>query len=436
MTQNIRDHVSALVQPENATYERWSQWIELCAQQRLLVCCYILEYQQAILLARNPQPSLINCSGHDLPLPTHSELWDATSPSDWAMAALQNPHQHTFVYEVSADSLQTFDTLQSSLVIAAYYNHFNKTIPYLALPNYSAIEHLLDNSSITQHHLLVAKLLQVVPIRALLAISGESWIFSEKVPSPQAFGSYRSTLRSWLNGLWSAGDGSQSRPAKDALKLAVDIAQHAMTAPANALRLELGADMGLYYAALTIWAITVAAHSRVNATQAVQSHRFQSHSPLSTARTNYPSASAHYSMNNRSATPNPSHPAAMGLTSHPASSPLPPVSSTGSMPYSELSMLSMDFLSNARVELDLVGIVSPWPRDMSQWQQGCSALMRWVKMRLRNDSPETRDSVVAPKLSMGIAGTGRGGDGFGELLDGVINVMEKIMSRGWDGWSI
>lgn len=434
MTSDIADHLSALVHPENASYERWTQWIELSTQQRLLLGCYVLEYQQATLLARNPQQSVINCAGLDLPLPSHSELWDATTPSDWAMAAQQNPHQTTFVFQVSPNLLQTFDSFQSALIIAAYYNHFNNPAPYLAPANLSVIEHLLDNSAITKHQLLTAKLLQVVPIRALLAVSGESWILSEKVPSPQMFGTYRTTLRTWLNGLWTNGEDTQSQSVKDALKLALEIAQHAMTVPAHALRLELGADMGLYYAALTVWAATVASTARNSAPQTVQSHRFQSHSPLPNGRA-YPPPSTHFSMNAHTATPNPNHPATMGLTSHPASSPIPSSPSISNMQFSELSMLSITFLNAALVEHGLLSMIPQWPQDIPQWQQGCAALMRWVKMRLRSGATEGRDSVVASNLSVGIAGTGRGGDGFGELLDGVVSVLEKILSRGWETWN-
>ncbi|KAF1972679.1 hypothetical protein BU23DRAFT_155949 [Bimuria novae-zelandiae CBS 107.79] len=433
VTTNIVNHVSALMQPENATYERWLQWIEFSTQQRLFLCCYILEYQQATLLTRSPQQSSISCAGVELPLPSHSELWDATTPSDWAMASQQNPHHATFVYQVSPDLLQTFDTFQSSLIIAAYYNHFNNN-SYFTPANLSAIEHLLDHSPITKHQLLTAKLLQVVPIRALLAISGESWILSEKVPSPQIFGSYRTSLRTWVNGLWCTSDDSRGQPVKDALKYAIEIAQHAMTVPAHALRLELGADMGLYYAALTIWATTVAANTRINAPQPAQPNRFQSHSPLPATRNNFSSTPTSFSMYTHSATPNPNHPAALGLTSHPVTSPVPPSPSTTSMQYSELAMLSLSFLGTALEDHSLLGVAPHWPRDVSQWQQGCAALMRWVKMRLRNGATEGRDSVVASNLHVGIAGTGRGGDGFGELLDGVIGVLEKIMSRGWEGW--
>ncbi|KAL5373235.1 hypothetical protein DPSP01_012867 [Paraphaeosphaeria sporulosa] len=435
VTSNIVENISALVQPENATYARWTQWIELSTQQRLLLCCYILEYQQPTLLARNSHQSSIDCQGFDLPLPAHSELWDATTPSDWAMAAQQNPHQLTYVFQVTPDVMQTFDTFQSSLIIASYYNHFNNPTPYLAPSNFQHIDHLLDNSAVTKHQLLTAKLLQVVPIRALLAVSGESWILCEKTSSPQVFASYKTTLRSWISGLWTDGTDHQGQSAKDALKLAIEIAQHAMTAQTLTLRLELGADMGLYFAALTIWAATVAANTRINAPQSVQTHRFQNHSPLPGGRTSYPSTPSHFSMNTSGGTTNPSHPAALGLTSHPTTSPVPLSPSATSMQYSELTMLSINFLNTALVELDLLGVVPQWPRDVAQWQQGCAALMRWVKMRLRGGATEGRDSVVSSTLNVGgRTGDGFGGDGFGQLLDGVIGALEKILSRKWDVW--
>jgi hypothetical protein len=37
---------------------------------------------------------------------------------------------------------------------------------------------------------------------------------------------------------------------------------------------------------------------------------------------------------------------------------------------------------------------------------------------------------------MPAAGTGRGGDGLGEVLDGVVTTIEKIVNRGWGGWGI
>lgn len=422
---------------DNVTYERWNQWIELSGQQRLLQCCYILECQQAMLLARLPQPSMIQYSGFDMPFPAHCSLWEATGPADWAMAAQQYAHFPTYVFEITPDiSVGPFDHFQSMLIIAAQYNHFNNPSIYLSPPALPAIDHLLDNSPITKHVLLTAKLLQVTPVRSLLAVSGESWILSEKVPSPAAFSSFKSTLKTWVNGLWAPTNDPQSQSVKDALRLSIEILQHAITIPPHSLRLEMGADMGLYFAALVIWAVTVAAHTRINAPSApAQPIRYQSHSPLQSNRTSgyFPSTPTHLSAGTPQPgqSPNPSHPAHMGLmpTSH---SPAPPTSN--SMLHTEITATSISFLENALLELELLGIVPQWPRDVMQWQQGCSALMRWVKMRLRNGALEGRDSVVGSGPTS--AGTGRGGDGLGELLDGVVGVLEKIMGRGWEGWGV
>ena len=120
----------------------------------------------------------------DLPIPVHFSLWQAENPTDWAMSAQQCAHLPTFVFEViPGNHIGRFDQFQSSVLIAAHYNHFDRPAIYLASPTQPAIEHLLDDSPTTKHGLLTAKLLQTVPIRALLAVSGESWILSEKVSS-------------------------------------------------------------------------------------------------------------------------------------------------------------------------------------------------------------------------------------------------------------
>ncbi|KAF2707908.1 hypothetical protein K504DRAFT_511845 [Pleomassaria siparia CBS 279.74] len=433
VTSRIGDIISTLARPENATFERWSQWIELSGQQRLLICCYILESQQATLLARTPRQLHAQLPGFDLPFPAHSDLWDATSPAEWAMAAQRYSHLPVYAYEVDPDSsIGPYDRFQSSLLITSRYNYFNNPTPYLAPPDIPVIDHLLDGSSVTRHQLLTAKLLQVTPIRALLAVSGESWILSEKVPSPQTFAVFKGTLRTWINGLWTTETEVHDYAARDSLKLAMELLQHAMISPVHDLRLELGADMGLYFAALVIWAVTVAANTRINAPQVqLQPPRFQSRSPLPSSHFTLAPTHASTATSQLSQSPNPSHATMTGLIPHPQASPA--LSSTsGSGLHSEVAINPVNFLSNALAELSVLGTVAQWPRDVAQWQQGCAALMRWAKMRLRNEALEARDSVIGYGPTN--TGTGRGGDGLGELLDGVIGVLDKIMSRSWESW--
>lgn len=121
----------------------------------------------------------------------------------------------------------------------------------------------------------------------------------------------------------------------------------------------------------------------------------------------------------------------MGLMATSGTSPAPPCS-VNSMGHSEIIDTSMNFLASALLDLEFLGSVPQWPHDVVQWQQGCAALMRWVKMRLRNSTMESRDSVVGA----GPTSAGMGGDGLGELLDGVVAVLEKILGRGWESWGV
>lgn len=102
--------------------------------------------------------------------------------------------------------------------------------------------------------------------------------------------------------------------------------------------------------------------------------------------------------------------------------------------YAEIAATAVNFLSLASMELDLLGQGPQVPHDVVEWQQGCAALIRWVKMRFRIESVNVRTSLSGPGSGPTSIANGNGGDGSGELLDGVIVVFEKMMSRGWEGW--
>jgi hypothetical protein len=439
VASRILDVATSAIQSDNATDEAWDEWISLASQQRLLLGCYILEYQQAVLLARSPRPSVLQCSGFDLPFPCHFSVWETETPIDWVLAAQHYAHLPAFVFEISPGaSIGRFDRFQSALYIAAQYNHLDNPAVYISPPALPAIDHLIEDSATSKHALLTAKLLQVTPIRALLAIPGESWILSENVPSRDEFENLKLTLRAWVTSLWTATTESQSQPVHEALKISLELLQHAVNVSPDDVHFDLGADMGLYFAALVVWAVTVASYTRINAAQASSHHvRYQSQSPLSSSRIggSFTASPLHFSISaaQPSHSPNPGHPATLGLISASQTSPaLPPTSN--SMLCSEFTTIATNFLDSALLELNFIGVVTQWPRDVSFWQQGCAALLRWVKMRLRNGAVEGRDSVIGSGPTS--AGTGRGADGLGDILDGAVAVLEKILGRGWDGWAI
>lgn len=442
------ENLSSL-QALDTNQHQWYQWVETSTKQHLLLCCYILETQQATLVARTPQPSIIPyVSGFNLPIPASLAVWNAASAVDWVLALQQQPQQPSYVCDVPAElSLKTrlpkLDVFQSSLVIAVNYNHFHNETPYLQAHPYPALNHVLDQSSLTQYHLLTAQLLQHIPLRALLAVSGESWILSEKVPSIATFAGFKSTLRTWLNELWTSDmEGQGVKPVRAALKTAITLLQHAMTTPSQTLRLEPGAEMSLYYAALVLWAVTLAATTRQNEAQSkAQPTRHPQHrSPTQSRRPSQGQAQLLSQVSGVSGpitltshmpgqTPNPNHPGAIGLLPSALAAPAPPPNTT-SMLHTEIVPISLSFLSIAEVETDLLCMGPRLPQNLTQWQQGVGALLRWVKMRLRSGPVDGRDSVISTSST----GAGRGEGG--ELLDGVVGVLEKVLRRGWDGWGI
>jgi hypothetical protein len=436
-TSQLGDITSSLAQPEDVTLSSWIRWVELGIWQRLLASCYILESQQATLLAREPVPSLFKESGMDLPFPIHTSVWDAVTLEEWTIAAQQYSSSPQYVFGVTQDSvLVPCDSFQSSLLVAAYYNRFDYTIPYSNMFSVEEIDPLLDESFTTKQKLLTAKLLHVTPIRELLAVSGESWILSEKVSSPQAFTAFKTTLRTWACQLWSPPMAdSQPVAIREALKLSVDILKMALEESSVALELGMGTDMGVYFASLVLWAITTAASSRVKASQQMLQYapyRHNSlppsypspHNPTSAPVTSTPMSSSFPILPNMD--PCTTQTIVQGLIHSQPASPArhDSLSSTTLLSYDQITYNSLSFLP---VVLGLA-LQSQQPFDLSTLQAGCISMLLWVKLQLRRAPLEDQTDMAVWASAPG--------DGLGELLDSVVGSLERVLNRGWTGWGI
>jgi hypothetical protein len=436
-TSQLSDITSSLAQPENVTLSSWLRWVELGICQRLLASCYILESQQAMLLAREPLSSLFQESGMDLPFPPHASVWDAMTLEEWTITAQQYSSSPQYVFGVTQDSvLVPCDSFQSSILVAAYYNRFDYTLPYSNMFSVEEIDPLLDGSFTTKQKLLTAKLLQVTPIRELLAVSGESWILSEKVSSPQVFTAFKTTLRTWASQLWSTPMvNSQSIAIREALNLSVEILKMALDEPSEALELGMGTDMGVYFASLVLWAITTAASSRAKASQQMLQYAPYRHNSLP------PSYPTPHNPTSAPATSTPlsnsfSIPTTMDTCTTQAilqglihSQPASPIrhdslSSPPLLSYDQITSSSLSFLPV------VMGLASQphQPVDLSTLQAGCISMLLWVKLQLRRAALENQTDMAVWASAPG--------DGLGELLDSVVGSLERVLNRGWTGWSI
>jgi hypothetical protein len=405
-TSQINNITTSLAQPESVTLSSWIRWIELSIWQRLLASCYILESQQAMLLAREPIPSLFQESGMDLPFPTHTSVWNAMTLEEWSMAAQQYSSLPQYVFGATPSSvLVPCDVFQSSLLVSASYNQFDVAMPYSNTYSVEDIDALLDGSFGTKQNLLMAKLLQVTPVRELLAVSGESWILSEKVSSSQSFTAFKTTLRTWASQLWTS-PASPNHPiaSREAVKLSVEILTQALNS-STPLSLGMGTDMGVYFASLVLWAITTTASTRAKATM------------------HY----CHNSLPSTYSTPT-SAPASFDVTEPCYSQPASParhdsLNTSTLLSYDQITFQSLAFLPT------MLGLAShQQPLDLSTLQAGCISMLLWVKLQLRGAPLEDDNDMTVWASAPG--------EGLGELLDSVVGSLERVLNRGWGGWGI
>jgi hypothetical protein len=426
-TSRITEIAFSLGQHENVTLSHWLEWIELSTWQRLHASCYILESQQAIVLAREPVPSLSRESGLDLPFPTPISVWDASNLDDWAIAAQRYASSPKYVFEISEDSIVApCDPFQSAILVATYYNRFDATLPYMNAPVTGEIDHILDGSYATKQKLLMSKLLQVTPIRALLAVSGETWILSEKVPSQQAFTILRSTLRAWIAQLWSTSTiESYHVASREALKLSIEILQLALNENPKAFALDMGTDMGVYFASLVLWAATTAASTQTRGSQQVAQRSPQGSMSIPSTPVHMPNFSnAHLSMASSS-----TQSAVVGQICSQPTSPCrhDSLAATSLLSHEQIKFNSMSFLSSIQ-GLVSSNNISRQLLDVSNLQTGCTSMLLWVKLQLRGVSLEDEGDIAI--------WANKSGEGLGELLNSIVGSLERILNRGWTGWGI
>ncbi|CAN9273171.1 unnamed protein product [Alternaria alternata] len=390
----------------------WAHWVELATWQRLLLSCFVLESQQHLLLARESLPSLIHDCHLDIPLPAGSSLWDATTSTEWATAAQQHLYTPSYVDEITPRSLTgPLDTFQSFVILAVHYNRNETPAPYISSSTSSNLESLLDSAPATTRMLLVAKLVQVTPIRALVAVA-------ERVMDLLGEGRNPTSL--------CCTKDYASHMGRTAM-----ILQQAVEEQRDSVPLEVGTDMSIFFAALVLWIITVAANTRTKGLHQIakQQSRRQSHSESSPI---FKSAWA------------PTTPSAPSIGHASSSSVRPTLAPSNSQPQSPIIEATAEnpLLSHAQIIINTISFLTDTlalsdntislrqsPADHARRQAGCVSLLLWVKLRLRGVPLEDQSGAADTWIN-------KSGDGLGELLEGVIGSIERILKKGWSDWGI
>lgn len=189
-----------------------SFWVNRETRRRLLLGSFILDTQQAVLFEQQPvlfpkwPKEAFSAQASTLPCPCDNELWGCDSVGRWSELATTS---NQFNLSTTADPTMysnpgSLDPFRSSLILAylaTIWPADDEGDPDVKLTNFS--EHLAQHELLGRYahaefdvHAHTAA--KHTPIRSLLIVSGESWLFGKKLEIEYDFHAARSRLREWV----------------------------------------------------------------------------------------------------------------------------------------------------------------------------------------------------------------------------------------------
>jgi hypothetical protein len=380
---------------DSSVHDRWLHWVRLSVKYRLLVCCYLVESRHHPMLPPERKSPSIQIIMDDLHFPSHETLWEAQDPQQWWLHTQEYSMMPSCIAEAIDNPIAgSYDVFQSSVLIAALYPPFSYGTPHLQ----PAVEHLLHDDLSTKQQLAIAKLVQLAPIRALLAVSGESWILGTKVTSQEEFAKYETELHLWVAHLWSSMDDSQS--TMEALRLSVKILASSLNAHETS---DLGFnDLGLLFAGLVLWAATAAASDRVHASGVLSQHQ----SSLAAATVIVPvMAPGYHAASSSTGLFAQLQQAALSVSSDRRSS----------IPHAEITADTQHFLSTAVEDITSFNV--------GGCQSGCRSALLWIKMQLHGSRLNGQYTDLPDHHAS-------------ELIKEATGLVERILSHRWEDWGV
>jgi hypothetical protein len=189
-------------------------WLSQEAQRRLLAACFVLDVHASVYQeqhrVRNLGPTADDIQLIPLTTPW-IDLWEAPTADSWAVLVETNPSPTpTFLHMLDMNSLNSQDIdmysrFDKAVILAREYLDLqSQTTPtqVMAEPDYASsedsvhrIEELFPNCPVANTYLA----LHHTPLHDLLAVSGESWVFSHKLLQESSFAEQKKRLRQWSN---------------------------------------------------------------------------------------------------------------------------------------------------------------------------------------------------------------------------------------------
>ncbi|KAI1465957.1 uncharacterized protein F4812DRAFT_460936 [Daldinia caldariorum] len=259
--------------------ERWNEWIDNESRRRLLAACFVLDahtslYYQQHVIQQFPM------STFSIPLirPTE-DLWAAPSSEAWE-ALLDTKPANAGPLSYSGEPPTAEQVMNARYLDRAIF----LTSEALRLPKRSnpsvldlsvevdltcteQMSRLFPGSAVGNTYLA----LHYTPLHDLLAVSGDTWLFSRKVASPQVFQQHKKRLQQWCGSPYAGAaagfaakallaflDGTESRnynTLNTAVSSELEEEEDAMDLDKSWNMLDISDYWAVHVCALICWAL-------------------------------------------------------------------------------------------------------------------------------------------------------------------------------------
>ncbi|KAI0110887.1 hypothetical protein GGR51DRAFT_82269 [Nemania sp. FL0031] len=192
--------------PANTSHRQWDQWILEESRRRLLAACFVLDTHTSIYHEHSisrPFPIPI-----PLTKPTQ-HLWAAQDPDAWETLLTSEPTQPSTTCLGDEETTASHVNTAPPLDLAVYLASESLRLPRRSPPSTINLESSIDfdsteriRSLFSDHPVANTYLaLHYTPLRDLLAVSGDSWLFSRKLLDPKEFQQRKANVRAWSGSL-------------------------------------------------------------------------------------------------------------------------------------------------------------------------------------------------------------------------------------------
>ncbi|KAJ4408006.1 hypothetical protein N0V82_009802 [Gnomoniopsis sp. IMI 355080] len=216
-----------------AKEDQWRNWVEAEGKRRVLAACFIIDNQVAMF--HESSRARDNVDSSIIPLTGHSDaLWSASSANEWFAILHNDPAASHVQFMPRLDSLTPEQVAQYNVFDrAVILNAAAQSLPRrhsqrnsagkdddqepdsaddLRTPTTSSFAaralkgmkpddrlcHLFSLGNAVTPNIYVA--LHHTPLHDLLAVSGDTWLFSQKVLRPLTFVEHQKRLKAWIEG--------------------------------------------------------------------------------------------------------------------------------------------------------------------------------------------------------------------------------------------